>query len=81
MIHHWFKLLESDSRRFALAISRQSPTSENSFLMIINPALYVTQSSLHVYTGTLYTVHMASSRKMGSIDSDSAQDVGSREND
>lgn len=69
MSHRWLKLPESDSRRFVLAISRQSPTSENSFLMIINPALYVTQSSLHVYTETLYKVHMASSRKMGSIDS------------
>lgn len=54
---HWFKLLESD-----IIIL------EKSLLMTMNSAQVVQRSLRHVYTETLYKVHMASSTKTGPVD-------------
>lgn len=54
-----------------LAIFNQSKILENSFLMIINLIPCVQQSLRHVYIEILYKVCVASSMKMGSVDSES----------
>jgi hypothetical protein len=61
----------SDPEQFILAIFNQGKFLENSFLMLFNSIPCIQQSLRHVYIETLYKVHVVSSIKMGSVDSES----------